>query len=376
MLLTKGFEVELYTGTPTGDVVGIARDIVRDLAEFVYEPDHRNVEYTTPPRRDYGELLEAVLEPRLRLREYLRARGNLTLHPGSTMALGGSDRFERSDPGNPYHTYIEQTYGTKVVTASIHINFGIDDPEALMRAYRVLRLEAPLVLALTAASPFLNGRPTGWHSTRWGIFPQTPAQVPLFASHQHYIDWTEAQLALGTMQNVRHLWLSVRPNGENRPYDLNRLELRISDLVSDPIALLAVTALLELRIQAVLQDESIDPLRRSPFSAEALEAVAAANETAAARDSLDATLTHWQSGEQTTARDWIQTLYEFYSPAASQLGIDAYLRPLTDILTQGNEAQRWLNAYRLGMTPRQIMTAAIQDFNYKDMLALGIVAAA
>lgn len=60
----------------------------------------------------------------------------------------------RSDPGNPYHDYIEQTYGTKVVTASIHINIGISDMETLMRACRLVRVEAPLILALTASSPF------------------------------------------------------------------------------------------------------------------------------------------------------------------------------------------------------------------------------
>jgi len=64
--------------------------------------------------------------------------------------------------------------------------------------------------------------------------------VPLFESHAHHIQWVEAQLAAGTMQNVRHLWVSVRPNGVRRPYELNRLELRICDLVTDPIALLAI----------------------------------------------------------------------------------------------------------------------------------------
>ncbi|HAG83846.1 MAG TPA: putative glutamate--cysteine ligase, partial [Cyanobacteria bacterium UBA12227] len=159
------------------------------------------------------------------------------------LSLGRSERFYRSDPHNPYHDYIEQTYGTKVVTASVHINIGISDPEVLMRACRLVRVEAPLYLALSASSPFLDGKSTGYHSTRWSVFPKTPTHVPLFESHAHFIEWTQDQLAAGTMQNVRHLWSSVRPNGNRRPYDLNRLELRICDLIIDPIGLLAVTAL-------------------------------------------------------------------------------------------------------------------------------------
>lgn len=376
MLLTKGFEVELYTGTLTGEVVGMARDISRDLAGFVCEPDHRNVEYITPPLRDYGQLLQALVEPRLRLRQYLQTQGDLTLLPGSTMALGGSDRFERSDLDNPYHSYIEQTYGTKVVTASIHINVGIPDAETLLRAYRVVRLEAPLFLALSASSPFLNGKPTGWHSTRWGIFPKTPTQVPLFTSHQQFIDWTETQLALGTMQNVRHLWLSVRPNGEHRPYNLNRLELRIADLVSDPVSLLAITALLELRLQGILQDESIDPLQSHLFTPNELIEIADYNEMAAARNSLQAPLIHWQTGQTIVAKDWLNTLYEFYGVPAAQLGITPQLNYLLEILQQGNEAQRWLAAYHQGMTPEQIVEQSIQDFADSDRLYAECIAPA
>ena len=178
MLLSKGFEVEMYTGTPQGDIVGLSDKIVTALDGFVREPDSRNVEYTTAPLCRYERLLCDLVRPRVRLREYLKRLGDYTLIPGSTLALGGSDRFYRSDPKNPYHAYIENTYGTSVVTASIHINIGISDPELLMRACRLVRVEAPLYLALSASSPFIDGRATGYHSTRWGLFPKTPAHVP------------------------------------------------------------------------------------------------------------------------------------------------------------------------------------------------------
>ncbi len=112
-----------------------------------------------------------------------------------------------------------------------------------------------------------------------GIIPQTPSHVPLFASHADHIHWVEAQLIAGTMQNVRHLWSSVRPNGDRRPYDLNRLELRICDLVTDPITLLAITALLETRLLQILENPHIDPLIHSTFSPEELITLTAENET-------------------------------------------------------------------------------------------------
>ena len=383
MLLSKGFEIEMYTGTPQGDIVGLSDLIVSSLDGFVREPDSRNVEYITPPSYQYDQLLCDLLRPRLRLRDYLKRLGDYTIIPGSTLSLSGNNRFYRSDPNNPYHDYIEQTYGTKVVTASVHINIGISDPEVLMRACRLIRVEAPLYLALSASSPFLNGEPTGYHSTRWGLFPQTPDYVPLFESHAHHIQWVEAQLKAGTMQNVRHLWVSVRPNGDHRPYELNRLELRICDLVTDPIALLAICALIEARLWQLIQDPGLDPLERSTISAtnrsEELIALTAANEVAAAHHSLDAQLRHWQDGRSILAKDWIAEIYQEVWALAKQRGFSCFLSPLPKILREGNEAQQWLSLYSCGLDVRQVITQASlamqeQEQELEDKLCLPLVA--
>lgn len=365
MLLSKGFEVEMYTGTPQGDIVGLSDQIVRALDGFVREPDNRNVEYTTAPLCNYDRALCALVRPRQNLRNYLRKLGNYTILPGSTLSLGGSDRFYRSDPQNPYHTYIEQTYGTTVVTASIHINIGVDEPELLMRLLRLIRVEAPLYLALSASSPFLDGKVTGSHSTRWSVFPKTPAYVPLFESHHHYIQWTEEQLILGTMQNVRHLWTSVRPNGDRRPYNLNRLELRICDLIVNPLSLLAVTALLEARLQQAIADPSLDPLQKSMLPAMSrdrdLIELTDNNEIAVAHQSLDAPLRHWYDGRTLLAREWIEEIYQEVYPKAKERGFACFLSPIQKILREGNTAQQWLKQIENGMDSRQVIIQAIQD---------------
>ena len=398
MLLSKGFEVEMYTGTPQGDIVGLSDKIVKDLDAFVREPDSRNVEYTTAPYTNYERLLCALLKPRQKLRNYLSSLGDYTIIPGSTLSLGNSDRFFRSDPNNPYHSYIEQTYGTDVVTASIHINIGINDPEILMQACRLIRLEAPLYLALSASSPFIDGKVTGYHSTRWQMFPKTPIHVPLFTSHKHFIHWTEEQLKIGTMQNVRHLWSSVRPNGDCRPYKLNRLEMRICDLIVDPISLLAITALLEARLHQMLENPELDPLKQSRLDerpqrglhskgcflpmacpqmegtrefdrtnlAEDLIAIADQNELSVARHSLDAELIHWQDGRKITARDWIEELYQEVFPLAKKRGYSCFLIPIKKILRSGNTAQQWLKMFEQGQDIPTIIQQAIQTTTQQE----------
>jgi predicted glutamate--cysteine ligase len=365
--LLKGFEVELFTGRADGRNVGIAARAKQELQGFVTEPDHRNLEYVTDPLADYDGIAEALLAPRRTLRRWLIEQ-DLTLLPGSTLSLGDTDRFERSDPDNPYHSLIETTYGTAVVTASIHINLGIDNPADLFAALRLVRCEAALLLSLSASSPFLNGQVTGAHSQRWLQFPLTPSRVPLFVDHEHFITWTNQQIQAGTMHNVRHLWTSVRPNGPDRPHQLNRIELRICDLITDPDVLIAVTTLLELRVQQVLREpEQHDPLRSSALNLQQLEELSMSNDRAAARSSLEATLHNWRDGRERSCRDWLEHLIETVTPLAQELGLQQQLDPLSAVLNDGNQAMRWLQGIHAGESIESVLRESITAMREEEM---------
>ncbi|MFN9630010.1 MAG: glutamate--cysteine ligase [Cyanobacteriota bacterium] len=365
-LLTKGFEVEMFTGRPDGVVVGCAADAARELEGFVTEPDQRNLEYITPPDADYQRQLRFLLEPRLRLRRWLALR-DLTLLPGSTLSLGDSGRFERSDPANSYHGSIERLYGTRVVTASVHINLGMRALDPLFASLRLLRCEAALLLALSTSSPFLDGQATGAQSQRWLQFPLTPPEVPLFLSHDHYVTWMHEQLAQGSMLNVRHLWTSVRPNGDRRPESLNRVEIRICDLISDPALLLAVTAWAELRMLMLMGDPNrLDPLLASQLTPAELANLADRNDRAAAQDGLDSTLLHWRTGDPLLARDWLEEELVAMGPLAQRLGLDATLKPLRLVLDAGSESIRWLRRLRAGEPIARIIATEAMAMEARD----------
>jgi predicted glutamate--cysteine ligase len=173
---------------------------------------------------------------------------------------------------------------------------------------------------------------------------------------------------------VRHLWSAVRPNGDRRPYNLNRLELRICDLISDPVALLAVAALLEARLIQLIQNPDLDPLKLSQFPADRrnddLVALSDANEVAVAKHSLDAELRHWQDDRPILAREWIQQLYDEVWPIAKANGISCFLSPVQKILREGNEAQRWLRQHEAGQSVQQVVQGAIADVAaYEGLLA-------
>ncbi len=364
--LLKGFEVELFTGTFVGENVGVASAITRDLSDFVKEPDQRNLEYITIPDQRYAVLKHALLLPRIKLRKWLDCK-KLTILPGSTLSLGNTTNFERSEVANPYHSYIEKNYGTKVVTASIHINLGIENLSLLFSALRLVRCEASLFLALSASSPFLGGNATGAHSQRWVQFPKTPLNVPMFVDHGHYVSWVEDQLAMGNMQNERHLWTSVRPNGPERPHVLNRLELRICDLVGNVDLLLAITALLELRIINLKNNiKKYDPMEASSKTPKELAQLADENDLIAAKYSLNGNLSNWKSGKKITCREWINELLLDVTPLAKELDMFELLKPIGSVLRKGNQSMIWLNSYSKGVSIQSLLQKGISEMEREE----------
>ena len=365
-MLLKGFEVELFTGTYAGENVGVASAITEELSEFVKEPDQRNLEYITVPDQRYAVLKHALLLPRQKLRKWLDCQ-KLTILPGSTLSLGNTKIFERSDLENSYHSFIEKNYGTNVVTASIHINLGIENLSLLFSALRLIRCEASLFLALSASSPFLEGQATGAHSQRWVQFPKTPSKVPMFVNHAHYVAWVEEQLSQGSMQNERHLWTSVRPNGPERPHVLNRLELRICDLVTDVDLLLAITALIELRIINLKNNlKKFDPIKASSKTQEELALLADENDLLVAKSSLDANLFHWKNGKQIKCRDWINELLLDVTPLAKELDMFELLQPIKTVLTNGNQSMMWLDSYSKGVSIQTLLQHGMGEMEREE----------
>ena len=356
----KGFEVELFTGNNNSHI-GISNEIEKQFPDFVEEPDNRNVEYITDPSSDYDVLYKSLIDPRLKLRRWLMKK-DLTIIPSSTLCFDHENKFQRSDLQNSYHAFIESNYGISIATSSVHINLGIDDLTKLFAAIRLVRCESFLFLALSASSPFLKGKLTGNHSQRWLQFPKTPSEIPFFECHQDYIGWIEENIDNGNMQNIRHFWSSIRPNGPKRPYQLDRLELRICDFISDIKLLLAITTLLELRIISLFENmDNNDPLLSSNFTLNELISICDMNELKVAKNSLNAELINWKDGKKIICSDWINNLLKEIAPLAEKLHMKKQLLPIAKILQEGNQSMQWIEKYNRGYSIEEIMRLEINN---------------
>lgn len=166
-------------------------------------------------------------------------------------------------------------------TFALHVHVGVPDAAAAIRLLNQLRAHVPLLLALSASSPFLHGRATGLASNRTIVFQGFPRTgVP--RRFESYADWAgtlDLLLRSGAIPDPTFLWWDVRPQPR-----LGTVELRVMD--AQPR--LTTTAGLAALVQALARLE-LEHGYAAPALVEAQE-VLAENRFLAARDGAAARL--------------------------------------------------------------------------------------
>jgi len=358
-----GLEEESYGGTQAGMVKPLSSKVAGLDKSFRCEPDGRNIEFSTEPTDDVGECIASVITQRILLRDLLDNLGGYTIVPSGTIPLGNTSQFCPVTSGNLYYNHIERTWGTSVVTAGLHLSAGIEDIETLIRVSQVMRLESPLYLALSASSPFLGGKVTGYSSTRWHIFPLSPEKTPFFRNYTHYRRWVERQVLQKYIFNARNIWLAARPNGDEAPYELNRVEIRICDRIDDPALLLAVMTLFQARVAEVRDNPEIS-VERLLDSGENLERRATHNEKNAAQKGLAGSYWDWQSEQEISLRDFLEQQLVRLLSDADPVVSEAF----DEVLRLGDVASRWLQWWQQGVSIEAILARAIELAEARDAL--------
>jgi len=162
-------------------------------------------------------------------------------------------------------------------TFALHVHVAVRDPEAAVDVANRLRAHLPLLLALSANSPFWRGRDSGFASMRSPQFQAFPRSgIP--RRFESYADWVETVRALidaGAFPEPTFLWWDVRLQPR-----FGTIEVRVMDAQStlrDVGALIALT-------QAVARLEAYE--RYAPDALlDAPEAIAE-NRFLAARDGI------------------------------------------------------------------------------------------
>ncbi len=230
-------------------------------------------------------------------------------------------------------------------TFSLHVHVGVNGAERAIRVCDRLRALMPELLAISANSPFLDGRHSGLHSARTQIFTKSFPRCGIpdaFGSWQAYADYIDFLVRTNSIIEFTQVWWSVRPH-----HSYGTVEMRICDAQTRADDSTALAALITSCIaQAALDhDEGVpfdDPPRR----------MIEENLWRAIRYGLDGKLIDLDRAEEYPAAAALDRLLAWTAPARGVLGIDPGLN-------DENGAQRQKRALAEGATMQDIYAAEV-----------------
>ncbi len=305
------------------------------------------LEIVSGPGADFHDALARQRERRRALfalaeqeRAALAATGT---HPWADYRQQGiidTEHYRRVEDGLKYVAWRNNTF-------SLHAHVGVRDADRAVRVCDRLRPVLPLLLAISANSPYLDGRDSGLHSARTQSFTRSFPRcgVPdAFGGWAAYREYIETLLRTNSIVEFTQVWWSVRPH-----FAFGTVEVRICDAQSTAGESEALAAL----IVACVAQAARDVDEGAPFAHPAPRMVEE-NVWRAIRYGLDGRLIDLDRVEEYPAREAIDRLAAWTAPVRTELGIEL-------AFPERNGAQRQRAMIEAGATREEVFAAAVAE---------------
>jgi glutamate---cysteine ligase / carboxylate-amine ligase len=232
-------------------------------------------------------------------------------------------------------------------TFSLHVHVGVRGPDRAVRVCDRLRPVLPVLLAVSANSPYLDARDSGLHSARTQAFTRNfprcgiPDPFGGWAAFASYVDFL---LRTGSIVEYTQVWWSVRPH-----VGFGTVELRICDAQMTATESEAVAALMvACAAQAARDEEEGIPFADPPGR------LIEENLWRATRYGLDGNLIDLDRGEEQPAAEAVAGLMEWSAPIRGELGLEPMLPEL-------NGAQRQRRMIDAGASMEEVHAASVRE---------------
>ncbi len=311
---------------PAIDALLAARDAAGLPADSVAsELSASCVELRSPIYATVAELGKELPAQRRRIRglaegcgAQLAAAGSHPFSESTAQPITAKDRYRKVDREMGWTARMQAIYG-------LHVHVAVPDAERAIRAVNVLSRHVPLFVALSGNSPFWAGSDTRLASVRVKIFNLVPRSglPPRFQSWEHFEGYVNTLVEAGSIPDYSLCWWDVRPHPR-----LGTVELRAPDAQTEASRTTSLTALAQCLVATADEAHPEDPL----FTEE--------NKWRATRYGLDARLHDFSTGRSATARDLTRDLIKELRPVSRDLGCEAELDGVLEIVERGTGAER------------------------------------
>ena len=277
----------------------------------------------------------------------LAARQELLLaatgtHPWSTwqqQQIIDTDHYHRVEDALQYVAWRNNTF-------SVHVHVGVRGADRAIRVCDRLRAVMPELLAISANSPFLDGRHSGLHSARSQIFTKSfprcgiPEAFGGFDAYEEYVDFL---VRSGSIVEFTQVWWSVRPH-----HSYGTVEMRICDAQTSGADSTALAGLITACVaQAALDFDEGVPFTDPPGR------LIEENFWRAIRHGLDGKLIDLERAAEYPAAAAAERLLAWTEPVRSGLGIEP-------ALPEENGAQRQKRALAEGASMQEVYAAEVE----------------
>jgi glutamate---cysteine ligase / carboxylate-amine ligase len=233
----------------------------------------------------------------------------------------------------------------------MHVHVGIDDPDKAIHVANGMRVHLPVLLGLSANSPFWRADATGMASTRTPIFRAFP-RVGIPPSYEDWADYQrriEFMTTAKVIEDYTYLWHDVRPHP-----NFGTVEVRVMDSQTHIEHSLGLAALVQALMRELAEHfETGEPLSSYPW--EMLDE----NKWLAARHGLEGELVDLPSSERVATRVLAQRLIDRMRDHCVDLGSLSELEQVEDLLRRGNGAARQVVVYEANHDLREVMAEIV-----------------
>jgi carboxylate-amine ligase len=233
----------------------------------------------------------------------------------------------------------------------MHVHVGVDDPDKAIHVANGMRVHVPVLLALSANSPFWRADNTGLASVRTPIFRAFPrvGVSPTYRNWEDYCERIEFMLRARVFEDYTYQWYDVRPHPR-----FGTVEVRVMDAQTHIEHTLALAALVQGLVKELCEHfDSGRELSRYPF--EMLDE----NKWLAARHGLDGELVDLPKAERVPTRALAQRLLDRMREHCTDLGCVDDLAAVEDLLARGNGAHRQVVVYDANHDLKEVMAEIV-----------------
>src|SRR5258707_3555548 len=220
----------------------------------------------------------------------------------------------------------------------LHVHVGISDKNVAIHIMNTVRYFLPHVFALSANSPFWEGRNTGFKSFRTKVFDKFPRTgVPdYFNDWDDFKNYVNLLIRTKCIDNAKKIWWDVRVH----PF-YDTIEFRICDvplLIEETMAITAIFQALVAKLHRLrLKNMSFITYNRALINE---------NKWRASRYGLDGKLIDFGKQEEVNTREMIVEVLDFIDDVVDELGRRHGIDYVRTILKNGTGADRQLAVYQ------------------------------